>query len=760
MKKFEKRINYLFHLKYRTNERFLNINIIDSIIFNEKSHFVTRFKEFLIEEDQYEFLKRYYNIKESEIRLKKYINYYNKYSLLFPNYSPLTEAIIIYKNINSKQKLIDDLQSNKKIKNMKNSNNENENLDSIVFNTKIYESIINNSENYLSIFSYDKESICDENKDGEIISLINLFDKIDSNSKKIKNNLNIDINNSNNNKIYTRKRTPNNSINSKLINISSYNLKKDLKNQIKNNKEEKEKNIYNSKNNFFNRRKGIYKKIKLNLLDSSIKKSNRSSISFKGLSRENSLITTLNTNKTTNKNSMNITALKEENTDPNQKNKIINKINDIPIKINLLTETQLIKVNTKNNNIKNKNNINNSIKNKLTNSNILNEAPKKQIIESYKNKYNINSNLIDRSISNSNINSKGNKKNISNLFEENFKNKSKKNYIIKKNNEYAQQYNYYIINNYNSKSTNYKNIKIIDTNNCSNNIIRSIYQNTPFNRSNNISDYINKTPYEKKILEENKSFYTLKKNNKTNYKLDYLLKNNNYSTSFNNTTRKKFLSKEMHKNKNFESNNSQGTSLNWTSIEKICTPFNIRQNNIFLKKNIKVNNDFTDKKNKTISKDIIKKNKKDNQSNNIIFQKKYINITNTSLNFANNIDIKNNSFITRKNDKKNNMFQNYCNIKKEKNINKRKKKDKNFTFSMNSNNFDENQLRKINKIAKKNIDNTKTFKEKIKEIKTESNEQINQYKLDLLKKFETKKKFSKNIRKVLKTDGNIFKKMK
>ena len=106
------------------------------------------------------------------------------------------------------------------------------------------------------------------------------------------------------------------------------------------------------------------------------------------------------------------------------------------------------------------------------------------------------------------------------------------------------------------------------------------------------------------------------------------------------------------------------------------------------------------------------------------------------------------------------MFQNYCKIKKEKNINKRTKKDKNYTFSRNSNNFDENQLKKINKIAKKNIDNTKTFKEKIKEIKTESNEQINQYKLDLLKKFETKKKFSKNIRKVLKTDGNIFKKMK
>ena len=154
MKKFEKRINYLLHLKYRTNERFLNINIIDSIIFNEKSHFVTRFKEFLIEEDEYEFLKRYYNNKESEIRLKKYINYYNKYSLLFPNYSPLTEAIIIYKNINSKQKLIDDLQNNKKIQNIKNNNNnENENLDSIVFNTKIYESIINNSEKSLSIFS-------------------------------------------------------------------------------------------------------------------------------------------------------------------------------------------------------------------------------------------------------------------------------------------------------------------------------------------------------------------------------------------------------------------------------------------------------------------------------------------------------------------------------------------------------------------------------------------------------------------------------
>ncbi len=78
---------------------------------------------------------------------------------------------------------------------------------------------------------------------------------------------------------------------------------------------------------------------------------------------------------------------------------------------------------------------------------------------------------------------------------------------------------------------------------------------------------------------------------------------------------------------------------------------------------------------------------------------------------------------------------------------KKIKKDKNHTFCLNSNNINENVQKKINK--KRNNDIKEFNKDrKIKKIINESNEQINQYKLELLKKFkqiQTSRKILKKI---------------
>ena len=786
MLKFEKRINYLLHLKYKTNERKYNQNIIDSIIFNERSHFVTNYKEFLISEDEYEFLKRYYNTIESNIRLKKFINYYSKCSILFPNYSALSEAEIIYKNINLKQKVIDDIHKSNK----NNNKIENENLDSNVFNSKVYDSIINNSENCLSIFSYDKESINNENKDDEINELIKYFDKIEktkNNDKQIKNNLSIEvnyINNTNsNNTVYTRKKTPNHSINKKNINnSSSRKITKNLKNQYKNNNKEENKTNNESRNILQGcKTNQIYKKINLNLLDYSGKKSNRSSDSFKIVSRENSLLTAFKSSKSTKKNSMNLISLKEDNNERIQK---LNKINDIPMQINSLTEkinVTPIKVNIKK--LENKR-YNFKFRNKEKNKDSHSKPKEKSIINvnksnefTYKEKtsysfYNRNDkigltdrNIDNKSINNANINNLNtifNLRNVNKGININKSNKSKgKINILKNKDKYAQQFNY-IINNYNNKSTTYNttiefnnNIKLIDSNSHRSNFIKNIYENSTFNQSSNISDFIQRTPYEKKIISENKSYNVLKKyKNKNNNILDFLLNNKNYFSSINDNKRKNFFSKEILNS--IEKNHSKGkmpikqpiSIFNPTS-EGVSTPFNIRQNNsIFSKLNVKICKNSVVKKNKTISNESIKSQKnsskkkdkkiKEDNIKNSILKKKNLNITNISISNINNE--KSHSFLTSKIDSNSNTYQNFCKLKKEKIDNKNNfmnkiKKDKNHTFCLNSNNINENVQKKINK--KKN-NNIKEFNKdrKMKKIINESNEQINQYKLEFLKKFK------------------------
>ena len=100
-----------FNKKYNVMPKRFNLTIIDNIIFNEKSHIVSIFKDLLINYDFNDFLKRFYTKKESSIRLPKYFEYYNLYSKIFPNYTSIPEGKYFYINIQKKQRMID-LQEN------------------------------------------------------------------------------------------------------------------------------------------------------------------------------------------------------------------------------------------------------------------------------------------------------------------------------------------------------------------------------------------------------------------------------------------------------------------------------------------------------------------------------------------------------------------------------------------------------------------------------------------------------------------------
>ena len=115
--------------KYQQLSQKYNSNIIDNIIYNERSHIVALFKDRLIQDDNGEFLKRYYQLNEAIIRLPKFFEYYNLYSKIFPNYICFPEGKYFYQNILKKQKVIDSLEKNeierRKKKSNENDNNEN-----------------------------------------------------------------------------------------------------------------------------------------------------------------------------------------------------------------------------------------------------------------------------------------------------------------------------------------------------------------------------------------------------------------------------------------------------------------------------------------------------------------------------------------------------------------------------------------------------------------------------------------------------------
>lgn len=94
--------------RYSSNRDFYNLKIVNDLIYNENTHVVSIFKDYLILDDINEFLKRPYTLQETKARLPKLCTFYDKYSQVFPNYVTLPESKYMFKNIQRKQKLIDE----------------------------------------------------------------------------------------------------------------------------------------------------------------------------------------------------------------------------------------------------------------------------------------------------------------------------------------------------------------------------------------------------------------------------------------------------------------------------------------------------------------------------------------------------------------------------------------------------------------------------------------------------------------------------
>lgn len=161
--------------KYHTINDDFNRKQISDIIFNEKSRVVAHFKDYLLYDDQSEFLKRFYKRTEQKTRLNKIFSYYSEFSKIFPNYIVLSESKYIYKNIQRKQRMIDNqqIQESKNKKSLVNSVNYDSDK---ILNTEVVESINNISSSFLVL----NEDIIEKSHFRNIDGINNKYNRTES----------------------------------------------------------------------------------------------------------------------------------------------------------------------------------------------------------------------------------------------------------------------------------------------------------------------------------------------------------------------------------------------------------------------------------------------------------------------------------------------------------------------------------------------------------------------------------------------------
>ena len=93
--------------KYSSNKYSYNTICINNMIYNESCQLVAKFKDFLIFDENTEFIRKLYNKTDIDAKLYKILDLYENYSKIFPNYLVIKEKKFMYKNIRKKQKMID-----------------------------------------------------------------------------------------------------------------------------------------------------------------------------------------------------------------------------------------------------------------------------------------------------------------------------------------------------------------------------------------------------------------------------------------------------------------------------------------------------------------------------------------------------------------------------------------------------------------------------------------------------------------------------
>ena len=175
--------------KYSSGKYSYDIISINNLVFNETCLVTAKFKDFLIYDDNTEFIRKFLSSKDTNIRLKRILIFYETYSKIFPNYLVIEENKYLYRNIRKKQKMIDAIneikreenENKKLLKEKCKVGNKNLNDNNELFTPKIKEEI-KTFQNNISFKNY-KNSF-DSNKDENDTLLINRSSFLNPNNFK------------------------------------------------------------------------------------------------------------------------------------------------------------------------------------------------------------------------------------------------------------------------------------------------------------------------------------------------------------------------------------------------------------------------------------------------------------------------------------------------------------------------------------------------------------------------------------------------
>ena len=189
----EKQIHDKFHSKYVKMPYYYNTIVANRLMHSINSHVVSLFKEFLIYDDIFEFLTKFYRNSKSSYLLRHIIDFYVANNIIYPNYVILPEGNYIYRNIQQKQRIIDNQEKNLKKKKKEEKERKNnfmkENKDKIdenIFNSNIMDSILNqtNTSEARKFFGINDNSSNEIEDNNKIHLLIDNIDKAEDIKKK------------------------------------------------------------------------------------------------------------------------------------------------------------------------------------------------------------------------------------------------------------------------------------------------------------------------------------------------------------------------------------------------------------------------------------------------------------------------------------------------------------------------------------------------------------------------------------------------
>ena len=647
--------------KYSSGDYSFNKISINNLVFNDNCLVVARFKDFLIYDDNTEFLRRFYPNKDLKQRLTKILNFYEKYSKIFPNYLVLKENKYLYRNIRKKQKMIDafneikreEKENRKKLK-IKEKDKKNELAE--LFSKKV-KNEIKTFQNNISFKNYKNSFDSDKNNDDTLMinqNSISIYYKQfkDDENNYIDNDKNIDsfitnqtngsisniVNILNDNKIYTKdlpnilaqnniKDNLNKNKSRKTKDIKDINTnnkknknvqKKNYKNQIKIINDISNREEYLTVNHIKNNSQTDMKKIveKNNLYKyaiTSTNATNSSSIISKKIKNHQTSSSINKTSKENNENKNNNSQINKENNNNNRssKNILIPKANMINSNKNIYQKTtpNFGKQGLKKHFYKTNNNFKRIFLNKSSGKNIKeNNQKNNDDIKKKNKKYTINKEVIKKKYIKS--------KHISQDFDSNLVYKMTENIL---NNKNAININNNIINTEN----NYKNFL---TNN-NPNLITGDTKPNERNQKNfmedkvlvNIRDIIKQEKEKEKDVKMKKIFYTAQKSKNNLFKLTKNKQNEKDSAK----TLKFYKTKKNYLN-TIESNNLiykkniEKTKNNDKENQTYNTTNNIRNNSAFTKQKTEhkiINKKLMTKDQKTKTKVIFTKNKIKNSDN-------------------------------------------------------------------------------------------------------------------------------------------------